>query len=123
MPHARLCATRRSGKPHSGDVARRNLAHQLEQRRLAREMEVKAASGGPDAGTIGVHYGKAVRNKTEWLGFPNQSSITGTLRRMRIGFFGRGLALAEFKNDLRAALASWASSWRLKNAQMFLIPG
>ena len=50
----------------AADVARRNLDHQLEQMRLARDMGVKVVVG-TDAGTIGVHHGKAVRNEIELL--------------------------------------------------------
>jgi imidazolonepropionase-like amidohydrolase len=41
------------------DVSRRNLDHQLEQMRRAREFGIKV-SVGTDAGTIGVHHGTSV---------------------------------------------------------------
>ena len=44
------------------DTARRNLSHQLEQIRLAREMGVPVALG-TDAGSLGVHHGDAVREE------------------------------------------------------------
>lgn len=50
----------------AADVSRRNLDHQLEQMRRARELGVKVALG-TDAGTIGVHHGKAVRMEMELL--------------------------------------------------------
>ena len=50
----------------AADVSRRNLDHQLEQMRRARALGVKVALG-TDAGTIGVHHGKAVRMEMELL--------------------------------------------------------
>jgi len=48
------------------DVVRRNLDHQLDQVRQARELGVKVAVG-TDAGTIGVHHGRAVREEIDLL--------------------------------------------------------
>ncbi|MCB2168373.1 MAG: amidohydrolase family protein [Deltaproteobacteria bacterium] len=48
------------------DIARRNLDHQLEQMRQARALGVKVAVG-TDAGTIGVHHGRAVREEIKLL--------------------------------------------------------
>lgn len=48
------------------DVVRRNLDHQLDQMRQARELGVKVAVG-TDAGTIGVHHGRAVREEIELM--------------------------------------------------------
>jgi len=45
--------------PSFAEVSRRNLEHQLEQIRIAREMGVTVALG-TDAGSPGVHHGKAV---------------------------------------------------------------
>ena len=50
----------------AADVSRCNLDHQLEQLRWARELGVKVALG-TDAGTIGVHHGKAVRMEIQLL--------------------------------------------------------
>lgn len=50
----------------AADVSRRNLDHQLEQIRRAKELGVKVALG-TDAGTIGVHHGEAVRIEMELL--------------------------------------------------------
>lgn len=44
------------------DIARRNLDHQLEQMVLAKQLGVKMALG-TDAGSLGVHHGKAVREE------------------------------------------------------------
>jgi imidazolonepropionase-like amidohydrolase len=48
------------------DVVDRNLDHQLEQMRQARELGVKVAVG-TDAGTIGVHHGRALREEIALL--------------------------------------------------------
>lgn len=51
--------------PASGreaDTARRNLDHQMDQIRMAREMGVPVALG-TDAGSIGVHHGISVREE------------------------------------------------------------
>ena len=48
------------------DIARRNLDHQLDQMRQARSLGVKVAVG-TDAGTIGVHHGRAVREEIKLL--------------------------------------------------------
>lgn len=50
----------------AADVCRRNLDHQLQQVRRARELGVKVAVG-TDAGTIGVHHGEAIRMEMELL--------------------------------------------------------
>lgn len=49
-----------------GDVARRNLDHQLDQIRRAKAIGVRIALG-TDAGTIGVHHGSALREEIELL--------------------------------------------------------
>jgi imidazolonepropionase-like amidohydrolase len=49
-----------------GDVARRNLDHQLGQIRRAKALGVRIALG-TDAGTIGVHHGSALREEIELL--------------------------------------------------------
>lgn len=43
----------------SGDVARRNLDHQLDQIRLAKQLGVRIVAG-TDAGSIGVHHGSGL---------------------------------------------------------------
>jgi len=48
------------------DVVDRNLDHQLEQMRQARELGVKVAVG-TDAGTIGVHHGRALQEEIALL--------------------------------------------------------
>lgn len=48
-----------SGKSVEADMARRNLEHQLEQLRLARQLGVVVAVG-TDAGGLGVHHGTAL---------------------------------------------------------------
>jgi imidazolonepropionase-like amidohydrolase len=48
------------------DIARRNLDHQLEQMRQARTLGVRVAVG-TDAGTIGVHHGRAVREEIKLM--------------------------------------------------------
>lgn len=49
-----------------GEVARRNTDHQLEQVRLARDRGVRIAAG-TDAGSPGVHHGKALREEMRLL--------------------------------------------------------
>ena len=49
-----------------GEVARRNTDHQLEQVRLARDRGVRIAAG-TDAGSMGVHHGKALREELRLL--------------------------------------------------------
>jgi imidazolonepropionase-like amidohydrolase len=44
------------------DTARRNLTHQLDQLRMARDLGVPVALG-TDAGSLGVHHGDAVREE------------------------------------------------------------
>jgi imidazolonepropionase-like amidohydrolase len=48
------------------EVARKNLDHQIEQIRLARDFGVRMAVG-TDAGSLGVHHGEAVREEIEFL--------------------------------------------------------
>ena len=48
--------------PSFAEVSRRNLDHQLEQIRIARELGVTIALG-TDAGSPGVHHGKAVKEE------------------------------------------------------------
>ena len=48
--------------PSFAEVSRRNLDHQLEQIRIARELGVTVALG-TDAGSPGVHHGKAVQEE------------------------------------------------------------
>lgn len=48
--------------PSFAEVSRRNLDHQLEQIRIARELGVTVALG-TDAGSPGVHHGKAVKEE------------------------------------------------------------
>ena len=48
--------------PSFADVSRRNLEHQLEQIRIARELGVTIALG-TDAGSPGVHHGEAVKEE------------------------------------------------------------
>lgn len=54
----------RHARPGSreAEVSRRNLDHQLDQLRQARAIGVKIAAG-TDAGTIGVHHGRALREE------------------------------------------------------------
>lgn len=44
------------------DTARRNLSHQMDQLRMARELGVPVALG-TDAGSLGVHHGASVREE------------------------------------------------------------
>ena len=53
------------GSPEA-EVSRRNLDHQLDQMRQARELGVKIAAG-TDAGTLGVHHGRALREEIALL--------------------------------------------------------
>ena len=53
----------------------------------------------------------------------HQSSMMGTLRRMRMGRLVRCRAPVELRNALRAALASWASWWLSKKARRSPISG
>ncbi len=48
------------------DTARRNLSHQMDQIRMAREMGVLVALG-TDSGSLGVHHGKSVREELRIL--------------------------------------------------------
>lgn len=48
------------------DTARRNLTHQLDQLRMARDLGVPVALG-TDAGSLGVHHGDAVREELSLL--------------------------------------------------------
>jgi imidazolonepropionase-like amidohydrolase len=50
----------------ASDVARKNLDHQLEQIAIARELGVPIALG-TDAGSLGVHHGKAVVEEMKLL--------------------------------------------------------
>ncbi len=52
-----LCTVLR-GTPEA-EIAARNVEHQLEQIRIAREFGVKVATG-TDSGSLGVHHGKAL---------------------------------------------------------------
>ena len=52
-----------------------------------------------------------------------QSSMMGTLRRMRMGRLVRCRAPVEFRYALRVALASWASWWLSKKARRSPISG
>ena len=59
------------------DVARRNLDHQLEQLRLARELGVPVAAG-TDSGSLGVHHGESLREEVGLLmlaGFPLEAAV------------------------------------------------
>jgi imidazolonepropionase-like amidohydrolase len=63
--------------PSFADVSRRNLEHQLEQMRIARELGVSVALG-TDAGSPGVHHGKAVKEELGLLiqaGFSIEAAI------------------------------------------------
>lgn len=63
--------------PSFADVSRRNLEHQLEQIRIAREMGVTVALG-TDAGSPGVHHGKAVKEELRLLilaGFSIEAAV------------------------------------------------
>jgi imidazolonepropionase-like amidohydrolase len=48
------------------EVARKNLDHQLDQIRLAKDFGVRMAVG-TDAGSLGVHHGEAVREEIRML--------------------------------------------------------
>jgi imidazolonepropionase-like amidohydrolase len=48
------------------DTAKRNLTHQMDQLRMARELGVPVALG-TDAGSLGVHHGTAVREELKIL--------------------------------------------------------
>ena len=63
--------------PSFAEVSRRNLEHQLEQIRIAREMGVTVALG-TDAGSPGVHHGKAVKEELRLLilaGFSIEAAV------------------------------------------------
>ncbi len=64
------------------DVARRNFAHQREQIRRGRELGVKIALG-TDAGSLGVHHGRAVGEELAILmaaGFPVEAAVACATR-------------------------------------------
>jgi imidazolonepropionase-like amidohydrolase len=53
------------GSPEA-EISRRNLDHQLDQMRRARTLGIKIAAG-TDAGTIGVHHGRALQDEITLL--------------------------------------------------------
>ena len=62
---------------HNSAVAARNLDHQLEQLRMARDLGVPVALG-TDAGSLGVHHGRAVGKELGLLvaaGYPVHEAI------------------------------------------------
>jgi len=66
-----------AGKDRDTDMARRNLDHQLEQLRLARELGVPVAAG-TDSGNLGVHHGASLREEIGLLvlaGFSLEAAI------------------------------------------------
>lgn len=62
----------------TSDVARKNLDHQLDQISIARELGVKIALG-TDAGSLGVHHGKAVIEEMKLL-IASGYSLTEAIR-------------------------------------------
>ena len=62
----RAYAARLAPSSREADTARRNLTHQMDQIRMARELGVPVALG-TDAGSLGVHHGVAVREEFRLL--------------------------------------------------------
>jgi imidazolonepropionase-like amidohydrolase len=62
----RAYAAHLSPSSREAGTARRNLTHQLEQLRMAREIGVPVALG-TDAGSLGVHHGDSVREELRIL--------------------------------------------------------
>ena len=62
----RAYATHLAPSSREAGTARRNLAHQMEQLRMARDMGVPVALG-TDAGSLGVHHGISVRKELKIL--------------------------------------------------------
>ena len=88
------------------DISRRNLDHQLEQLRRAHALGVRVAAG-TDAGTIGVHHGRSLKDEIALLmeaGFSQTEAVRcATLNGARL----LGLAdLGELAVGRQAAFAA-----------------
>jgi imidazolonepropionase-like amidohydrolase len=88
--------------PSFAEVSRRNLDHQIEQIRLARDMGVILAVG-TDAGSPGVHHGSAVKAEIELFiaaGFSVEEAIRCASRNgaRLMGMDDRG----EIRSGMRA---------------------
>ncbi|MCX5881752.1 MAG: amidohydrolase family protein [Deltaproteobacteria bacterium] len=62
----RAYASHLSPSSREADTAKRNLSHQMDQLRMARELGVPVAIG-TDAGSLGVHHGISVREELRLL--------------------------------------------------------
>jgi imidazolonepropionase-like amidohydrolase len=94
------CARMSDPGSTESEVARRNLEHQLEQLRVAEECGVRIALG-TDAGSVGVHHGKAVAEE------------------MKV-FISAGLTL---EKTIQCASSRGAELLNLKNTMGTLAPG
>jgi len=113
---------------NEADVVRRNLDHQLDQVRQARELGVKVAVG-TDAGTIGVHHGRAVREEIDLLltaGFTIPEAVRCATRSgaLLMGLYRSGKIAPGFRATLLALPGGpEAFPQNLSTPALFMIDG